>query len=307
VQSAKPPSRNIDKMADAYGEAAADSPMSSFKRTFKLYKNRKIAPDLSTVWTMDEPDAERGVRISPLSPSSRVELAEQSELGLNPVDQWTMATIDSKPGLMLLRGVFQPTAHLYWLDRCLRSYPEAPNVTNFNAHCETQPTDIWRGEDLNQLRWTTLGYHYDWVLKEYRDEFRSPFPTDLDRLSRTVAAAIGYDRFVPETAIVNYYPPKSTLNGHVDRAERDLDQPLLSFSFGQTAVYLSGGRTLDEQPTPLFLRSGDVLVLYGAQRLVYHAVPRVVADRQFFDDAFDPIVVSYANSNRINITVRQVN
>uniref|UniRef100_A0A914VTG7 Fe2OG dioxygenase domain-containing protein n=1 Tax=Plectus sambesii TaxID=2011161 RepID=A0A914VTG7_9BILA len=296
-------------MVDAYsGDAAPDSPMSAFKRAFKYYKSRNPPPDMSTVWAMDESDVGRGVRISPLPTSIHSASSEQAELGLNPIDQWTVATIDSKPGIMLLRGVFRPESHLYWLDRCLRAYPEAPNVTNLDAHSDQKLTQIWRGGDLNRLRWTTLGYHYDWLLKEYRDESRSPFPSDLDALSRTVAAAAGFDGFTPETAIVNYYPPKSTLSGHVDRAERDLDQPLLSFSFGQTAIYLSGGTSLDEEPTPMFLRSGDVLILYGDQRLVNHAVPRVFAERPFSDSAaFDPIVVNYANSNRVNITVRQVN
>jgi len=295
-------------MADAYGgDGAADSPLSPFKRAFKYYKSRNPPPDLSTVWGMEESNAALGVRISSLPNLLPVASSELTELGLNPTDHWTVATIESKPGIMLLHRVFRPDAHLYWLDRCLRAYPEAPNVTNLDAHSDQRLTEIWRGSELNRLRWTTLGYHYDWERKEYREEARSPFPTDLDRLSRTVAAAVGYDRFTPETAIVNYYPPKQTLSGHVDRSERDLDQPLLSFSFGQTAIYLSGGPSLDEEPTPMFLRSGDVLILYGDQRLVYHAVPNVFVERTFSDNTFHPIVLNYANTNRVNITVRQVN
>eukprot|EP01104_Vermistella_antarctica_P003697 TRINITY_DN1394_c0_g2_i1.p1 TRINITY_DN1394_c0_g2~~TRINITY_DN1394_c0_g2_i1.p1 ORF type:complete len:234 (+),score=49.63 TRINITY_DN1394_c0_g2_i1:183-884(+) len=30
---------------------------------------------------------------------------------------------------------------------------------------------------LPQLRWTTLGYHYDWTTREYRHDFRAPFPS----------------------------------------------------------------------------------------------------------------------------------
>lgn len=41
-----------------------------------------------------------------------------------------------------------------------------------------------------------------------------------------------------------------------------------------------GGQTKDEKPTPLFLESGDVLVMSQQSRLCYHAVPRVMKARQ---------------------------
>lgn len=49
-----------------------------------------------------------------------------------------------------------------------------------------------------------------------------------------------------------------------------------SSSFGQSAIFLVGGPTLDEEGVPLFLQSGDVLLMSRDSRLCYHAVPRIL-------------------------------
>lgn len=90
------------------------------------------------------------------------------------------------------------------------------------------------------------------------------------------------------------------------RSERDIDKPLISMSFGQSAVYLTGGTSLDEPVDALMLHSGDVLVMHDSQRLVYHAVPKILKTTRFRDDDVDPRVVDYANNCRVNITIREV-
>lgn len=90
------------------------------------------------------------------------------------------------------------------------------------------------------------------------------------------------------------------------RSERKLSSPLISLSFGQTAIYLAGGTDLDDPIDAFYIRSGDALVIYGQQRLVYHAVPRILLDKQFEDRNQSEEIVKYANENRINITLRQV-
>lgn len=92
------------------------------------------------------------------------------------------------------------------------------------------------------------------------------------------------------------------------RSERSIDRPLISVSLGQDAIYLSGGTSLDDPVDALLLQSGDVLVMHGAQRLVYHAVPRILSTRKFVDTkkTINPKVLAYANKCRVNITLRQV-
>ena len=49
------------------------------------------------------------------------------------------------------------------------------------------------------------------------------------------------------------------------------------FSFGQSAVFLVGGRSKAVQPSALLLRSGDVVIMSGSSRLAYHGVPRIIS------------------------------
>ncbi|TMW42474.1 hypothetical protein DOY81_012445, partial [Sarcophaga bullata] len=130
------------------------------------------------------------------------------------------------------------------------------------------------------MRWTTLGYHHNWDTKVYSEELHSEFPQDLAMMTNFFANALGYDNFKAQAAIVNYYPIGTTLAGHTDHSEKNLQAPLFSFSFGQTAIFLIGGTTKEEKPCAMFLESGDVLVMSQQSRLCYHAVPRVMKARQ---------------------------
>jgi alkylated DNA repair protein alkB family protein 1 len=83
----------------------------------------------------------------------------------------------------------------------------------------------------------------------------------------------------PDAALVNYYRSGDTLGGHKDDVERDMSQPIVSISLGCPAVFLMGGESRDVDPTPLLLRSGDVLVLGGPARRCFHGVPRVLPEQ----------------------------
>ena len=107
-------------------------------------------------------------------------------------------------------------------------YPCRPNICNLDAHMErrgdgsvwppmwsdkTEPLPgpakrlklscavrndpertVSRTSPLYQLRWVTLGYHYNWSSKEYNSERRSPFPDDLAELSSFILHHVGHPR-----------------------------------------------------------------------------------------------------------------
>lgn len=182
---------------------------------------------------------------------------------------------------------------------------------------------------LERLRWVTLGYHYNWDSKKYSADHYTPFPSDLAFLSEQVAAACGFQGFRAEAGILNYYRLDSTLGIHVDRSELDHSKPLLSFSFGQSAIFLLGGLKRDEAPTAMFMHSGDIMVMSGFSRLLNHAVPRVLPhpDGECLprcletplpavlptNSLLEPcsledwqVCAAYLNTARVNMTVRQV-
>jgi alkylated DNA repair dioxygenase AlkB len=74
--------------------------------------------------------------------------------------------------------------------------------------------------------------------------------------------------------IVNYYHNKSVMGGHRDDLEVAIHQPVISMSFGRSAVFLFGGPTLNDAPVvPIIVRAGDVIVFGGPCRLNYHSMP----------------------------------
>ncbi|KJH52833.1 putative alkylated DNA repair protein AlkB [Dictyocaulus viviparus] len=257
--------------------------------------------------------------------SNCVGTTELDQLGLKPLAEWVVVTLKGRPGLYILPNLLRDDAVEMWLRRMF-VYAEPPNITNLTAHGINFKRDLLK-EAGKSLRWATLGVPYDWETKKY--------PLSGDRLPKelVITKVLSLGTMYADAAIVNYYPPKSTLSPHVDRyasfkfqtsrknlvlfysqlfssqylwlrSERT-DAPLISLSLGQSAVYLSGGVSLDDDIVPLWLRSGDVLVMHGTQRFVYHAIAAICSDRRFTME--DPELGQFINSSRVNITIRQVN
>ncbi|XP_053684964.1 LOW QUALITY PROTEIN: nucleic acid dioxygenase ALKBH1 [Sabethes cyaneus] len=274
-----------------------------FQEAFKYYKAKNPPPELNNVIDLSREDA-LGLD-SRLKDISKTIVPNIRFPGVIDTKLWRAFELVNRPGLVIIQNPFTEHGQRYWIARSVCDYPKYPNRTNLPAYViarysshssesenEQQSFDWWktgqaieepqeRIKFLKTLRWTTLGYHYDWTNKVYDEAAKAPFPTDLACLCRHFAKSLGFDQFQPEAAIVNYYPVGSTLAGHTDHSEKNLDAPLFSFSFGQPAVFLIGGLTKDEQPDAcccLLLRSGDVIVMTQASRLCYHAVPRVFTD-----------------------------
>ena len=59
------------------------------------------------------------------------------------------------------------------------------------------------------------------------------------------------------------------------------------FSFRRTAIFLLGGKTKAIRPVAMYIRSGDIVVMSGAARLSYHAVPKIIPLSQMEFDRMD--------------------
>ncbi|XP_068247071.1 nucleic acid dioxygenase ALKBH1 [Palaemon carinicauda] len=256
----------------------------NFKEVFKYYKRRKPPPSFKDVLHVNDAFQD-GLSIPPTS-ISVIEEDELQSLGLLPPKDWKIFNFISHPDLLFVRNPFTENGQLKWIDACLREYPRNPNKTNLESCNIALADSSWwdlatspegRKEDLlKKLRWVTLGYHHNWDTKEYSEDMQGVMPQDLKRLCKLVAKVLGYEDFIAEAAILNFYHSDSSLGPHTDHSEPNMSAPLLSFSFGQSAVFLIGGATKKTRPTAIFLHSGDILVMTGATRQAYHAVPRVV-------------------------------
>ncbi|XP_060664030.1 nucleic acid dioxygenase ALKBH1 [Drosophila nasuta] len=293
-----------------------------FKQAFQQYKKKNPPPDLQDVIDVDLYEENKITShswhnlVKPVHISESAFIQSEARLrqavGLQPEHLWRCYQLSNHPGLLLIRNPFTLSGQRYWIARGLRDYSQPPYVSNLDA-TKFSPAALsnWWQELQNcsnngdvklasrlkvAMRWTTLGYHHNWDTKVYDEAMHSTFPSDLASLCEAFCVTLGYTNFVPQAAIVNYYPIGTCLSGHTDHSELNHSAPLFSYSFGQSAIFLIGGTTLNEKPSAIYLRSGDVLVMSEASRLCYHAVPRVMTTDQ------EPwnIVESKANTSKEN-------
>ena len=103
-----------------------------------------------------------------------------------------------------------------------------------------------------KLSWATMGYHYDWTSRTYKDEAQSAMPPELQQLSEELLTMLpNGGSFKASAAIVNYYNQKQQMGGHRDDLEFDFTKPVISISLGLSAIFLLGGRTREEAPCAL--------------------------------------------------------
>jgi alkylated DNA repair protein alkB family protein 1 len=108
-----------------------------------------------------------------------------------------------------------------------------------------------------------------------------------------------------------------------------MSAPLISVSFGSSAIFLVGGQTKQIRPRAIQLNSGDVVIMKDSARLAYHGVPKIFKNESLKTE-FDydenelenlekrinkyyvnnekwKILFEYIRINRINLNIRQVN
>ena len=101
-----------------------------------------------------------------------------------------------------------------------------------------------------------------------------PWPPIPDSVLAVWQAVSGSAR-EPECCLVNYYPKDARMGLHQDRDEADFDEPVVSISLGDTALFRIGGTERGGPTQSVDLASGDVLVMGGPARLRYHGVDRI--------------------------------
>jgi alkylated DNA repair protein (DNA oxidative demethylase) len=146
--------------------------------------------------------------------------------------------------------------------------------------------------------WNAQTYDYEDRRSDHDGLVVPPVPSSFDALARAAASRAGY-AIQPDLCIVNRYDAESRMGVHQDKDERPetiaSGVPIVSLSIGDTARFVIGGFTRKEQPVPVLLRSGDVVVMGGPSRLRFHGVTKILAGTA--PDGTGP--------GRFNLTFRQ--
>jgi DNA oxidative demethylase len=101
----------------------------------------------------------------------------------------------------------------------------------------------------------------------------------------------------PEACLINFCDASAKMGLHQDKDEQDFDAPVISVSLGDTCIFRVGGLKRTDPTKSFRLSSGDVIVLGGAERLVFHGVDRIIPGSS--------TVLRF--DGRINLTIRRVN
>ena len=151
-----------------------------------------------------------------------------------------------------------------------------------------------RMTNCGPLGWVTdkeRGYRY----QATHPKTGTPWPPIPNVLLELWLELAGYPA-PPEACLVNYYEGNAKMGLHQDKDEEDFAAPVLSVSLGDTGIFRLGGRSRREPTRKFELRSGDVVVLGGADRLAYHGIDRVLAGTSDL----------LPEGGRFNLTLRRV-
>lgn len=100
----------------------------------------------------------------------------------------------------------------------------------------------------------------------------------------------------PDCCLMNFYGEGARMGLHQDKDEADFSWPVVSVSLGDDGLFRVGNTTRGGKTESVWLTSGDVVVLGGEARLVYHGVDHI----RFQSSSLLP------KGGRINLTMRVV-
>lgn len=137
------------------------------------------------------------------------------------------------------------------------------------------------------------GYRYE-SIDPLTEKQWPKMPIILLKLAIAAAKEAGFDDFKPDSCLINLYQPGTKLSLHQDKDEKDFNAPIVSISLGIPATFLLGGLNRSDKQAKISLLHGDVLVLGGKARLLYHGISPLKENSHLLLD-----------KRRINLTFRK--
>ncbi|HUI22241.1 MAG TPA: alpha-ketoglutarate-dependent dioxygenase AlkB [Methylocella sp.] len=200
--------------------------------------------------------------------------------------------IDLAPGLTLFRRYLDVTAQDSLALAIAEAVRQAPW---FVPHMPRsgQPFSV-KMTNCGNLGWLSdrdKGYRY----QATHPVSRAPWPR-IPQPALDVWQALASYQHPPEACLINFYDGHARMGLHQDRDEAELAAPVVSISLGDTCRFRYGGPRRGDPSKKLELHSGDVLVMGGAARLIFHGVDKIFAGSSGL----------LPGGGRINLTLRRV-
>jgi alkylated DNA repair protein alkB family protein 1 len=110
-----------------------------------------------------------------------IDLDLDPSLGLQSISTWSLYSCKFCDGLYFLSNPFTSIGQRQWINRCLNIYAR---------QTKTSVGDNSNNENLARIRWATLGYHYDWTNKIYKQDDHTKMPDELTQLCQIIMQVI---------------------------------------------------------------------------------------------------------------------
>ncbi len=200
------------------------------------------------------------------------------------------------PGFAVMRGRVAPPDDAALLDEMMGVFNAAPP---YRLKMKTGAYVINRMTNCGALGWHSDERGYRYI--DRHPETGAPWPAippGLKALAMAVAAEAGAP-FEPDACLVNLYAAEGKLNLHQDHDEQDFSWPIVSFSFGNDAIFALGGGKRRDPVRDVTLTHGDVVVMHGQGRMLFHGVKKIVPGTSPLTHPAIPM------GGRLNLTFRR--
>ncbi|QCE13404.1 alkylated DNA repair protein [Vigna unguiculata] len=213
-----------------------------------------------------------------------------------------------RPGMVLLKGYLSLNDQQKIVERCREL---GVGVGGFYQPGYGEETKM-------HLKMMCLGKNWDPHTSQYGerrpfDGAKSPhippeFQTLVSNALRDSNALVPQNRLPsisPDICIVNFYSQTGRLGLHQDKDESEdslrRGLPVVSFSIGDSALFLYGDHRDPDKAEKLQLESGDVLIFGGPSRNVFHGVTAI------HPNSAPNLLLQHTNlrPGRLNLTFRQ--
>ena len=102
-------------------------------------------------------------------------------------------------------------------------------------------------------------------------------PPALANDALAIAHGLGEMEYQSQSCLINYYPyPNGKLGMHQDKTEQNLKNAIITYSLGDSCLFRVGTTISASCGFNLKLHSGDVCILHGVARMVWHGVSRLL-------------------------------
>ncbi len=143
-----------------------------------------------------------------------------------------------------------------------------------------------------QFGWVSDAKGYKYARKHPNGNLWPAIPLNVLDVWNKVSGA----NRAPECCLINLYRETAKMGLHQDRDEADFQQPVVSISLGDEGLFRIGNTTRGGKTESIWLKSGDVVVMGGEARLVYHGIDKTRAGSSTL----------LSGGGRINLTLRVV-